>query len=204
MGVEIIQCYGDTKIILKLVRNQIHCLSPRLLNYQKLVRDMTNSFKSFNIKYVPRSQNFDADLLENTASRLIPLEGMSPTTFSTELMYRPSIPDNVTSWKIFDDDVQILDFLTSQDTFKYFAIDEVEHEKSLSNNNFPSNLILKLFLNLEKFYDLQHKFKGNPNCKTHSSTLNYKIVNIGNGKNPQLINIGITCSPEKERALVKL
>ena len=103
------------------------------MNDQKLVKDTTSSFKAFNIKSVPRSQNFDADLLENIASRLIPPEGISPGTFSIELIYMPSIPDNVTSWKIFDDDVQILDFLTNQDTFKYFSIDEVKHEKSLSD-----------------------------------------------------------------------
>ena len=116
----------------------------------------------------------------------------------------PSIPDNVTSWKIFDDDVQNLDFLTAQDTFKYFSIDEVEHEKSLSDNTFPSYSIPKSVLNLERIYDLQDKFKGNPNCKTQSSTLNHKTVTLGIEQNPQLINIGLACSPEEERALVKL
>ena len=70
-------------------------MSPHLLIYQKLVRDMTNSFKDFNIKSTPRSLNFDADILANTASRLIPPEGLSHDTFSIELMYRPSIPYNV-------------------------------------------------------------------------------------------------------------
>ena len=64
---------------------------------------MTNSFSAFNIKSVPRSQNFNTDILANTASRLILPEGLSPQTFSIELMYRPSIPDNVTNWKVFDD-----------------------------------------------------------------------------------------------------
>ena len=65
----------------------------------------------------------------------------------------------------------------------------------MSDNNFPSSLIQKSVINLEKYYDMQDKFKGNPNCKTHSSTLNYKTVNLGNEQNPQLINIGLTCSP---------
>ena len=111
MGAEEIDLVGDSKIIVKQVRNQIHCLSPRLVNYQRLIRDMTNSFSTFNIKYVPRSQNFDVDLLANTASRIISLKGLSPQTFSIELMYRPSIPNNVTSWKVFDEDHHILDFL---------------------------------------------------------------------------------------------
>ena len=66
LGAMIIQCYGDLEIIIKQVRNQIQCLDPHILNYQKLVRDMTNSFQSFNIKSISRSQNFDDDLLANT------------------------------------------------------------------------------------------------------------------------------------------
>ena len=78
-------------------------------------------------------------------------------------MYRHSIPDNVTTWKIFHDDIQILDFLTTQDTFKGFSIDEFEHEKYLFHNTFPSILIPKSVLNLKRIYDLQDKFKSNPN-----------------------------------------
>ena len=82
MGAKAIECVGDSEIIVKQVHNQIHFLSPRLVNYQRLIRDMNNSFSAFNIKYVPRSQNFDADLLVNTTSRLIPPEGLSPQNFS--------------------------------------------------------------------------------------------------------------------------
>ena len=98
--------------------------------------------------------------MENTTSKLIPPEDLCPETFSIELMYRPSIPENVTNWKIFEDDVQILYFLTTQYTFKDFAIDEVEHEKSFSDNIFPSNMIPNSVLNLERIYDLQDKFKA--------------------------------------------
>ena len=60
LGAQVIECYGDYEIILNHVRNKFHCILPHLINYQKLVRDMTSYFKSFNIKSVPRSQNFDA------------------------------------------------------------------------------------------------------------------------------------------------
>ena len=65
-------------------------------------------------------------------------------------------------------------------------------------------MIPKSIINLEKYYDLQDKFKGNPNCKTHRSIVNYKTANFNNEQNPQFINIGITCSPKEERDLVKL
>ena len=89
-------------------------------------------------------------------------------------MYRPSIPDNVTNWKVFDDDQQILDFLSSQDTFKGMEIDEAEHDESLSH---VSNIIPKSIANLEKFYDLQDKFKQMTICKTrvHLSTMKLSL-----------------------------
>ena len=117
---------------------------------------MTNSFCSLNIRSVPRSQKFDADLLANTASRLIPPEVLSPQTFSIELMSIPSIPDNVISWKVFDDEHQILDYLSAQNTFEGMTIDETDHEKSLYD---PSNIIPKSVINLEKLYDLKDKFR---------------------------------------------
>ena len=56
------------------------------------------------------------------------------------------------SWKVFDDDHQILHFLSAQNNFEGMAIDEADHEKSLSD---PSNIIPKSVISLEKFYDLQ-------------------------------------------------
>ena len=81
MGEKVIECIGDSEIIVKQVRNLIHFLSCHLINYHKLVRYLTNSFLAFNIKSVPRSQNFDVGLLANTASRLIPPEDLSPQKF---------------------------------------------------------------------------------------------------------------------------
>ena len=175
MGAKAIECVGDSEIIVKQVWNQIHCLYPHLVNYQILIRYMTSSFSTFNIRSVPRSQNFDANLLANIASRLIPLEGLSPQTFSIKLMNRPSIPDNVTNLKVFDDDHQILEFLSAQNTFKGMAIVEANHEKSLSD---PSNIIPKSSISMEKFYDLQEKFRQTINCKTQSLTLNHTPINL--------------------------
>ena len=156
MGAKVLECVGYSEIVVKQVRNQIHYLSPCLINYQKLIRDLTNSFPAFNIKSVPRSHNFHANILANIASRLIPPGGFFPQIYSIELMYSPSILDNVMNWKVFDDDEQILDFLSAQDTFQGMSIDEADHDKSLSD---ISNITPKSIINLEIFYDLQDKFK---------------------------------------------
>jgi len=50
---------------------------------------------------------------------------------STEILYNPSIPDNIGNLRVFDDEQQILHFMASTDVFKYTSIYEDEHEQSL-------------------------------------------------------------------------
>ena len=116
-------------------------------------------------------------------------------------MYSPSIPYNVTNWKLFDDDEQILYFLSAQETFQGMEIDEAEHDKSLFD---ISNIIPKSVINLDKFYDLQDKFKQMTNYKTQSSSLNYELVNLGTEQNPRLINLGVNFPNEERRYFIKL
>ena len=70
-----------------------------------------NKYSAFNINSIPRLNNSEDDLLANVASKLFPVEGLSPNAFSVELLFRPSVPDNITNWRVFDDDQQIISFL---------------------------------------------------------------------------------------------
>ena len=88
-------------------------------------------FLAFNINFVPRLSNSEVDLLENVASKLLPIEGLSPNAFSIELLFMLSIPDNITNWRVFDDDQQIINFLHMEDTFQDAVIDEDTHDESL-------------------------------------------------------------------------
>jgi hypothetical protein len=89
-----------------------------LKHYQQEVWDLIKNFDAFNISHIPHSLNYDADILANVASKLIPSEGLMCDTFSVEFLYRPSVPDNITNWRVFEDDQQIINFLTMKDTFK--------------------------------------------------------------------------------------
>ena len=89
--------YGDSEIIVRQVRNSMHCISEHLQNYQKEVWNLISNFEAFNIKSIPRFQNQEADLLANVASKLVPLEDFSPNIFSIELIFRPSSTDNITN-----------------------------------------------------------------------------------------------------------
>ena len=63
-----------------------------------------NTFSNFNINSIPRMNNSEADLLANVASKLLLAEGLSPDAFSVKLLFRPSFPDNITNWRVFDYD----------------------------------------------------------------------------------------------------
>jgi hypothetical protein len=62
--------------------------------------------------------NSEADILANVASKLCPSDDFSHDIFFVELIYRSSIPDNITNWRVLEDGEQILNFLHSEDTFK--------------------------------------------------------------------------------------
>lgn len=47
--------------------------------------------------------------------------------YDVEVKYRPSIPDNVKHWKVFEDDLEIKRFLETMDEFSTLHIDQ-EHD----------------------------------------------------------------------------
>ena len=75
--------------------------------------------------------NYEVDMLANTSSYLCPSDDFSHKNFSVELFYRSSIPDNITNWRVFEDDEQVINFLHSEDTFKGSVIDDEQHESLL-------------------------------------------------------------------------
>jgi ribonuclease HI len=216
MHIQNLIVFGDSEIVVRQVRNSIHCLTPHLKCYQSEVWSLMNKFSAFNINSIPRLNNTEADLLANVASKLLPAEGLSPNAFSVELLFRPSIPDNITNWRVFDDDQQIINFLHMEETFQGAVIDEQTHDDNLHDftvipNPKPPeaqsdmvNPIPKSVARLEKFYDFEDKFKKTVNCKTNSSSLSYEKVNLGTSENPQCINLGLGCSKQEKAAFVKL
>ena len=75
--------------------------------------------------------NSEVYMLTNVASNLCLRDDFSHDKFSIELIYKPSIPDNITNWRVFKDDEHIINFLHSEDTFKGLVIDDEQHESLL-------------------------------------------------------------------------
>jgi hypothetical protein len=131
MNVQNLVVFGDSEIVVKHVRNSIHCFSPHLKNYQTKVWGLMHKFISFHINSIPRMSNSKDELLANVSSRLLSTEGLSPNAFSVELLFSTSIPDNITNWRVFDDDRQIINFFHMEDTFQDAVIDEGTHDENL-------------------------------------------------------------------------
>jgi hypothetical protein len=95
-----------------------------LRNYQQEVHRLIDNFEAFNITVVHRTKNTLVDYLAITTSRLSPLEDYEASRFAVEILYRPSMPNTISNWKVFEGDEQIVDFLTNQENFKDLAIDD--------------------------------------------------------------------------------
>jgi hypothetical protein len=65
-----------------------------------------NFFSAFNISFIPREENTMADSLAISMRQFkIPLP--PKLRYDIEVKYRPSIPDNVKHWKVFEDDLEV-------------------------------------------------------------------------------------------------
>ena len=93
LKVKNMKVYGDSKIVVKQIRNKLHSISPHLKAYQNEFWDWLINFHAFNIVSIPRLKNAIADLLATSATRLVP----SNNRCFIELLFRPSFPDMITN-----------------------------------------------------------------------------------------------------------
>lgn len=141
--------------------------------------------------------------MENVTSKLTPSEDFSSDRFSIELIFRPSIPDKITNWRIFNDEPDIVSILTSEGSYNNQIIDEDQHDKQLQQDS-TNNAMPKSVFKLEDLYDLKDRFKRYTNSKLQSSTLNYELVNLRTDTKPQNINLGLGLAPKEILAYVRL
>jgi hypothetical protein len=116
-------------------------------------------FEAFNITTIPRAKNILVDFLATTASRLLPLEDYEASQLTVEILSKPSVPNNISNWKLFEGDEQITNFLTNQDNFKDLVIDDEEfQEKSIGTDLWKepkAHTISRGVANIENLFDLK-------------------------------------------------
>jgi ribonuclease HI len=111
MGIKEIAVFGDAELVVQQVKNVYQTKHPRLKNYRNEVWDLIDSFfLGFNISFIPWEENAPADFQAFSSSLFE--DPARPTNKSeVEVRYRPSIPDNVKHWRVFEDDQEIEKFL---------------------------------------------------------------------------------------------
>jgi hypothetical protein len=74
-------------------------------SYRNEVWDLIDSFfLAFNISFVPREENVMVNSLAVSVRNFkVPLP--PKLRYNVEVKYRPSIPDSVKHWKVFEDDL---------------------------------------------------------------------------------------------------
>jgi ribonuclease HI len=166
MGIREMAVFGDAELIVQQVKNVYQTKHPRLKNYRNEVWDLIDSFfLAFNISFIPREENAPADFQAFSAS-LFEAPARPADRSEVEIRYRPSVPDNVRHWKVFEDDQEIEKFLQSIDDFSASRIDEDpdeepdHHPGELLNKvvdhqiiQLPSNHIPRGLIPLERLFD---------------------------------------------------
>jgi hypothetical protein len=103
--------FGDAELVVQQIRSAYQAKHPQLRSYRNEVWDLIDSFFSvFNISFIPREENTVADSLSTSASNF-KVSLLPKFRYDVEVKYRPSIPNNVKHWKVFEDDIEIKKFL---------------------------------------------------------------------------------------------
>lgn len=104
---------------------------------------------------------------------------------------------------MFNHDGEILNFLTSDNSYDDQIIDESEHDLQMKEK-LEENSIPKPVVKLEDLYDIKYRFKQVTNLKLQSSTLRFELINLGIEENPQNINLGLGLTSEERISFIIL
>ena len=92
------------------MNNNFQAKNVRMKAYKDEVCKLRDSFMFFELSYIPRAMNHLVDSLAISASMFIP--PLPPKlSYEIQVKCRPSLPDNVKFWKVFENDDELSKFL---------------------------------------------------------------------------------------------
>jgi hypothetical protein len=154
-----------------------------------------------------------ADSLATSASNFkVPLQ--PKFRYDVEVKYRPSIPDNVKHWKVFEDDLEIKKFLETVEEFSEMHIDrDSVSEEKLDGGNFlnkiaernivqlPINHIPRGLVPLERIFDINDVSLKGETSEDDTGTIQ---CNIGTESEPKFVKLSRNLTKEQRSEYIGL
>jgi hypothetical protein len=145
---------------------------------------------------------------------LLEVPALSTVKSDVEIRYRPSVPDNVKHWKVFEDDLEIEKFLQSVNDFSALHIDEdpdtegYHHPRKFLNKiashwiiQLPSNHIPRGLIPLERLFDGNDvAVKG----RVSSNDADTVECNVGTPEEPKLVQLSRSLTEEQRTEYTEL
>ena len=98
-----VSIYGDSKLVINLIKGIYQAKHPRMRNYRNVVLDLLQEIPEYQFVIVPRKQNVIANALIVLAS-LFKIPIYLNKKYEIQVKQKPAIPDNLKCWQVFEDD----------------------------------------------------------------------------------------------------
>jgi ribonuclease HI len=123
MGARRIIVHGNSELIVNQVKGIYQEKHPKLRAYRNIVLDLLEEFLEYSLSVIPRGHNQIANSL-STSDLVFKIPFFPNRGYEIEVKHRPTIPDNIKYWHVFEDDKQIESFLKMDGEFSNLNIDE--------------------------------------------------------------------------------
>jgi hypothetical protein len=102
-----------------------------------------------------------------------------------EVVFRPSVPDNLEHWQVFNDDAQILHFLQSSKEFSDSQVNFLVESMNLKVEDLPNDTLPKGVVPLERMFDRHDMYKGKPVIDQSDEAFEFNLGSKNESKNDQ-------------------
>jgi ribonuclease HI len=103
-GIMCLNVKGDSDLVIQQLKNKFDCKSERLKGYRNAIWNLIDDLDAIDLIAIPREQNAKADELAVVASTLQLPDNLIDEHISVEVIFRPSVLNNMNHWQVFDDD----------------------------------------------------------------------------------------------------
>jgi ribonuclease HI len=201
-GVKCLNIKGDSDLVIQQLKNKFACNSKRLKGYRNAILDSLNDLDAFNLIAIPREQNSKADELAVVASTLQLPDDLVDENILVEVIFWPSIPNNIDHWQVFDDDKKMIKFLTHMHEYLDLDISIKEEGCNYTGNDNELKTPPRRVVSLERDFDRQDGHKQKEELK--KKLCDHLEINIGTSEEPRMVKICKTTPIEERIQIVEL